>query len=262
VGRIHLQRGAFQEAVAVFQRLQGSGDAALADDARLALVIAHINQQEPDAARSLLAAMRQTRSGSSIAARAAYYEALLALGRGEEAAARAWCEEAMAGAPRSSEAFEARLLIEDLDGQQQSVREEIVRLQRIYTTERLSRSQRATLAKRVGDLARGESRCPEAIRWYEQAMQMAPALNGEAEYRVASCYEEGGDLEAAMRWYQRIEQAPWRVRGQLALAKLLERQERPEDARAVYERLAGEPIPEAKLIQERLATLETRSRKR
>jgi len=137
--------------------------------------------------------------------------------------------------------------------------EEIVRLEAIYTGERLSRTQRATLAKRLGDLARSDSRCPEAIRWYEQAMQMAPALNGEAEYRVASCYEEGGDLEAAMRWYQRIEQSPWRVRGQLALAKLLERQERPEDARAVYEELADEPVPEAQLIQERLATLQARS---
>lgn len=259
LGRVHLQRGAFQEAVAVFQRLQASDDAALADDARLALVIAHINQREEEAARALLTAMRQARPGSAIAARVAYYEALLALGHGDEAAARTLCEQAIAGAARSSEAFEARLLIEDLDGKQRSVREEIVRLQRIYTAERLSRSQRATLAKRIGDLARGESRCPEAIRWYEQAMQMAPALNGEAEYRVASCYEEGGDLEAAMRWYQRIEQSPWRVRGQLALAKLLERQERPEDARAVYEQLADEPVPEAELIQERLATLQARS---
>lgn len=259
LGRVHLQRGAFQEAAAVFQRLQASDNAGLADDARLALVIVHINQREEEAARSLLAAMRQARPDSLIAARAAYYEALLALGRGDEAAARTLCEQAMAGAPRSSEAFEARLLIEDLDGQQRSVGEELVRLQRIYRAERLSRSQRATLAKRIGDLARGESRCPEAIRWYEQAMQMAPALGGEAEYRVASCYEEGGDLEAAMRWYQQIEQSPWRVRGQLALAKLLERLERSEDARAVYERLAGEPIPEAKLIQERLATWQAHS---
>jgi tetratricopeptide (TPR) repeat protein len=262
LGRIQLQLGAFQDAVAIFQRLQASEDAALADDARLALVIAQINQREEAAARTLLAAIRGARPGSPIAARAAYYEALLALGHGEEAAARALCEQAIAGAPRSSEAFEARLLLEDLDAKDRPAREEMVRLEAIYTGERLSRNQRATLAKRLGDLARSDSRCPEAIRWYDQTMQMAPALSGEAEYRVASCYEEGGDLEAAMRWYQRIEQAPWHVRGQLALAKLLERQDRPQEAMTVYERVAAEPVPEAKLVQERLAALQARNREK
>ena len=56
-----------------------------------------------------------------------------------------------------------------------------------------------------------------------------------------------------MTWYQKIEQAPWQTRGQLAAAKLLERLDRPAQARAIYERLAKEPIPEAKLIRERLS---------
>ena len=74
-------------------------------------------------------------------------------------------------------------------------------------------------------------------------------------YRTASCYEEAGDVELAMEWYQRITQPPWRVRGQLAFAKLLERQDRVKEAQAVYERLAAEPIPEAQVVRERLAHL-------
>jgi hypothetical protein len=79
-------------------------------------------------------------------------------------------------------------------------------------------------------------------------------MTGEATYRIAACYEEAGDFEVAVGWYQKIEQAPWQVRGQLAAAKLFERLDRPAQAREIYEALAQQPIPEAKLIRERLAT--------
>ena len=96
---------------------------------------------------------------------------------------------------------------------------------------------------------------PEAIKWYERAGQLLPSLQSEALYRIASCYEESGDIELAIAWYKRVTKSPWRVRGQLAIAKLLERQNRFAAARKIYEQLAEEPIPEAKLIQERLAAL-------
>jgi hypothetical protein len=81
------------------------------------------------------------------------------------------------------------------------------------------------------------------------------AMTGEATYRIASCYEEAGDFEVAVSWYQKIDQAPWQVRGQLAAAKLLEqRLDRPAQAKEIYEALAKEPIPEAKLIRERLSS--------
>ena len=47
---------------------------------------------------------------------------------------------------------------------------------------------------------------------------------------------------------------------QLAIAKLLERQNRHGGARKIYEQLASEPIPEAALIKERLAALRSDSR--
>ena len=46
------------------------------------------------------------------------------------------------------------------------------------------------------------------------------------------------------------------MRGQLALAKLLERADRAAEANAIYTSLASEPIPEAKVVRERLAALQ------
>jgi tetratricopeptide (TPR) repeat protein len=255
VGRIRLQMGAFDEAIAIFQRLTASEDAALADDARLALVITYLNQREEGLARSLLATIRRQRPTALVAARGAYYEALLALRDGDELAVQRLCQEAIAKAPQTDEAFEARLLLADLRGRVSSTREVTQELQQVYASERLPRAQRAKLAMRLGDLARAQRAYAEAIRWYDETMTQLPALRGEALYRAASCYEEAGDIEIAMHWYQQIDQPPWHVRGQLAAAKLLERQDRSAEAEMVYERLAQEPIPEAKLVEERLAAL-------
>ena len=255
VGRIQLQLGAFEAAIDLFQRLTAGEDPALADDARLALVIAYLNHDQPEAARRLLGTLRAHRPGSVLAARAAYYEALLALGEGDEAEAQRLCRALLADAPRTDEALEARLLLADLQAKTAPPREVMERLRLAYETEPLARSQRGKLAKRLGDLARTQGSCAEAIAWYEEAAGLLPALGSEASYRAASCYEEAGDVELAMAWYRAIEQPPWRVRGQLAAAKLLERQGREAEAAAIYQQLAGEPIPEAELIRERLAAL-------
>ncbi|MBI3322049.1 MAG: tetratricopeptide repeat protein, partial [Candidatus Omnitrophica bacterium] len=254
-GRIALQTGALDEAIEIFQRLQGGDDPALAEDATLALVIAYLNRHEEDLARATLNGIRQQQPTSSVAARAAYYQALLALGEGDEPTARTLCGEAVAGSPNSDEAFEARLLLADLQARRGSSRDAMAELQRVYDSGALSLSHRAQLAKRLGDFARSAQAYREAIRWYEEAASLLPSLSGEAGYHAASCYEEAGDLETAIRWYQAVEQPPWRIRGQLAAAKLLERQDRLDEAGGIYERLAHEPIPEAKLIRERLATL-------
>ena len=262
LGRIDLQLGALDEAVGVFRRLADQKESALAGDARLALVIAYLHQKKTDKARALLDAIERDRSGSSLPVRAGYYEALLAMSQGDDAAAQRFCRTLVERAPSTEEAFEARLLLADLEVRATSAREVISRLKTAYDSESFSRSQRAKLAKRLGDLARGERAYAEAIKWYQRAGELLPALGSEAAYRVASCYEETGDEKQALAWYQKSEQPPWHVRGQLAAAKLLERQDRTADAKVVYERLVNEPIPEAKMIKERLAALDADSKKK
>ena len=262
LGRIQLQLGAFPEAVKIFQELSANTDPALADDARLALALAYLRQGEDAASRSVLEAIRQQRPTSVTAARAAYYLALSALGEEDSASAQHLCEEAVSRAPKSEEALDARLLLADLLASRTSLSDAIGWLRDVYLTSALPRRQRAKLAKRVGDLARMGGTLAEAIGWYETAMQLLPSLGSEATYRIASCYEEGGDIATAINWYQRVDEPPWRVRGQLAQAKLLEREGREEEAQTIYRLLAGESIPEAKIAQERLAALREAPRKK
>jgi len=129
-------------------------------------------------------------------------------------------------------------------------------LRQVLLSSELPLRHRANVAKRLGDLARSQNRDAEAIRWYEEAMELLPSLSGEALYHMAFCYEEAGDIELAKSRYQSIEHPPWHVRGQLALAKLLEREGRMDEAEAIYVALASQPIPEAKVVQERLAVLQ------
>ena len=251
---MHLQLGALNDAAEIFRRLAANRESPLADDARLALVITYLNQKEEAKAREVLDAISKEQPGRPVAARAAYYEALLALGQDDVEAAKRFCNGLIAKAPSTDEAFEARLLLADLQAKEQSPKAAIASLRRLYGEERVSLSRRAKVAKRIGDLLREQTKYPDAIRWYGEALELLPAMAGEAVYRIASCYEEAGDLEVAVTWYQKIEQAPWQVRGQLAAAKLLERLDRPAQARAIYEKLAKDPIPEAKLIRERLSS--------
>ena len=151
--------------------------------------------------------------------------------------------------------MDARLLLADLLARRTSVRDAMGVLQGAYRLAGLPARYRAKLAKRLADFARDDGSLAEAIWWYDEAVTLLPSLGEEAAYRTASCYEAGGDIAAALAWYQAIPQPPWRVRGQLAAAKLLERQERIQEAQKFFERLTREPIPDAKMARERLAVL-------
>ncbi|MBI4597271.1 MAG: tetratricopeptide repeat protein [Candidatus Omnitrophica bacterium] len=255
LGRIHLQDGAFDDAVTMFERVAAMPQASIADDAKLTLVVAYLNQGDEERAARALEGLRQAPANALLAARAAYYAALLALNREEPAEVLRLCQEAIAGAPRTDEAFEAQLLLIDVQSSEQPGDAMARRLREWYQSGTFSARHRAKLAVRLGDLARQADAHADAISWYDEALRIWPTDRGESMYRIASCYEEGGDLETAMAWYQRIDQPPWRVRGGLALAKLLERQERFDAAEAIYQELAAEPIPEANVVEERLAAL-------
>ncbi len=255
VGRIYLQLGDFAQAAQTFEQIISRNEPTISDDARLALVIASLNQHDEATAQRHLAAIRQAHPNSVIASRAAYYDALLALGQGHEEDARRLAATAVAGAPGTDEAFEARLLMVDLQLQNAPPENLLEQLRKIYTSEPFPRPLKARLAKRLGDVARTQQAYAEAVKWYEEARQLLPSLSGEAVYRMASCYEEAGDVETAMQWYQQIDRPPWSVRGRLALAKLLEREDRPAEAEAIYLSLANERVPEAGDVQERLGEL-------
>ena len=161
-----------------------------------------------------------------MAARAGYYLALMELSERRLDRVEALCREAIERAPRSEEALESRLLLADLMADRESVRAAREWLRGAYEDGDLPWRHRARLAKHLGDLARGDRAFLEAVRWYEITGKLLPTFTGEAGYWIASCYEEAGQVDDAIARYRAVEQAPWRVRAQLAAAKLLERQER------------------------------------
>ena len=256
IGRIQSRAGAWEDAVDTFQRVLGTADEALADEARLELAMGHLNRNELEASRHLLRTIRGRQPDRPVGARAAYYEALLALEADDAMSAMQLCRETIERAPREDEALDARLLLAELQERLGSVPDARVPLRSAYDSERLPVSHRARLAKRLGDLAAAKRAYPEAIRWYEAAQRLLPLLDGEMTYRIASCYEEGGDTALALRWYRRADHGPWRIRGGLATARLLEREGRLAEAEATYLKLSGEPVPEAKTARERLARME------
>jgi tetratricopeptide (TPR) repeat protein len=255
LGRIDLQDGHREQAVNTFERLTAHADTSIAHEARLALAIAYLTDGKDELVYAQLEHLKQGQASPSTLARASYYEALLAMDQGNEQAAQQFCERTIRYAPNTDEALDARLLLADLRLRHRPPAEIAGWLEHAYHTERLAGSHRGKLATRLADLARAQRLFAAAIRWYHEASELSVPLRGESSYRIGSCFEEGGDLELAIHWYLHVDQAPWQVRGQLAAAKLLEREDRIADAASIYHALADRAIPEADIVQERLAAL-------
>ena len=272
LGRVKLQVGKANEAIELFQGLVtraqalapqatsyaggGEGGRTLAVDVRLALAFAYLANAQPALARVELEQVRMQDPTSPQAARAGYYLALLLVNDGKVAEAKRLCEDVIDRLPHSDEALEARLFLADLVASQSSPREALVALANAFSeASGLPSRQRGRLAKKLGDLARRSLSYAQAMHWYEIAWQDLPAQRGELDYRLASCYEETGDVMVAIGRYRAITQAPWQIRGQLAAAKLMEREAQWQEAMRIYRRIAEQSAPEAKIAQERLTSL-------
>lgn len=257
LGRLKLQAGSVDEAIALFQRVANDSDQTLAADARLALAFGYLANAKLDLAQTELQRLQAQDPNTPHAARAGYYLALLALREGRLNEAKRLCEQVIGQIPQSDEALESRLLLADLIASQASPQEALATLNQFFQSlHNAPPVHRGKLAKKLGNLARQAGLYAQAIGWYEQAWEALPSQRGELDYQIASCYEEGGDLMVAAHRYREIDQTPWNIRGQLAAAKLMERDERWQEAMAIYTFVTRQPVPEAKLAQERLSVLE------
>lgn len=259
-GRLLLKAGRRQEAIEQFRGLSDLWNA------RVALALSYLMGGESEAAREALRRAVQEASDSRQAARVDYYQALLAIQAGDVEEAKRLCREVSLKVPRSDEGFEAQLLLADLLAGEGSWETSLISLQPLLQAfDRLAIHRRGALALRLGHLARQAGSYAIAIRWYETAWPLSPSQRGELDYRIASCYEEGGDWLTASNRYRAIQQPPWSVRGRLAAAKLLERDAQWQEARSLYQSIVQQSVPEAKIAQERLlalSALEAESSKR
>jgi tetratricopeptide (TPR) repeat protein len=227
-------------------------------NARLALALSCLVSGEPDTAREELRGAAQEAPDSRQAARIDYYLALLALHDGRLEDAKRLARHVGQRAADSDEAFEAQLLLADLSAGEGSFEAALGHLQPLIDSfDRLPIARRGALSVRLGHLARLAGAYAIAIRWYETAWSLVPSQQGELDYRIASCYEEGGDWMAAANRYQAIRQPPWSIRGRLAAAKLMERADKWQEAMRLYQSVIQQSVPEAKIAQERLGALRT-----
>ena len=88
-------------------------------------------------------------------------------------------------------------------------------------------------------------------------------LNAQVQYEIAESFEKQGDLVKAVEEYLKVSYlyskgAFWSVRAQLKCAQLFERLDKPEEAKKLYEKLAGMDIEESSLAKSRLEWLKER----
>jgi tetratricopeptide (TPR) repeat protein len=255
LGRLELGEGNVNDAIGLFDSISYSDKSSIADDANLALAFIYLNQADLKKAREHISKVDASKK-SPQSARAAYYLALVLLQEGNVPQSKISCEEIVKSYQGTEEALEARLLLADILATESSAREAFEGLLKdAYRIESFPPKLGARFARKLADLAHRSFDYKEAIRWYEVAGNSLAAYQGEIEYRIASCYEEAGDLEVAINRYRYIKDEPWRIKGQLAAAKLLEREERYLDAKRIYEEVSVAQVPESKIAQERLASL-------
>ncbi|HEX9780396.1 MAG TPA: tetratricopeptide repeat protein [bacterium] len=255
LARAHLELGETERARSLFEGLMEQDALGRAEEARLALALMELAGGERERARHRLETVRLRQPGSQAAGRAAYYLALLAAKDDSREEAAELVRETLAYAPGANEAVDATITLAELTmpgGRDEAL---LDRLRLAY--EAALPRQRAAYAKRLGDLERQRGRHRNAIAWYARAGETLPSLRGETRYWTADCHEAMGEIEEAIRRYMDVTQHPWRVRARLAAAKLLERQGRTGEARGIYESLAQEPVPEAKVARERLGRTAT-----
>lgn len=106
-----------------------------------------------------------------------------------------------------------------------------------------------------------------AVSYLEKALTKDnDELNAQVQYEIAESYEAKNELGRAVEEYLKVpylysKGTFWSVRAQLKCAQLLERMERFDDARKLYEKLADMDIEESQLAKQRLEWLRWRGEK-
>ncbi len=89
----------------------------------------------------------------------------------------------------------------------------------------------------------------------------AHEFQAQLQYLIAECHQETGALDQALQEYLKVdylypESGEWSRRARLKAAQICETRQLWSQARGIYERLAAEPVDEARYARERLEWLE------
>ena len=112
--------------------------------------------------------------------------------------------------------------------------------------------------KKIGDVYQEMGRFPEALKYLRSSLGNADNdFNAQIQFQIAECYASQGNSSEAVNEYLKVgylfpQSKYYSTRAQLRCAQLFEAQNRWNDAKKIYEKLAGEDIEEAKHAKEKL----------
>ena len=104
----------------------------------------------------------------------------------------------------------------------------------------------------------GRKEYREAIGYYQRALEKSEgAVKAEIQFRIARCYQSQKNLDQAKIEYLKVaylypEHISWAVEAKIRAAYIFEQEEKWDEARTIYEKLASTELKEAKYAQKRL----------
>ncbi|MBA2123539.1 hypothetical protein B9J78_01120 [bacterium Unc6] len=119
------------------------------------------------------------------------------------------------------------------------------------------------LWQRLGDVYNAQKSYTQAIASYRKAQENAEeAFLPQIHFSIGTCYEEMGKVAEAVTEYLRIpylfpENLSWKIKAYLRVAKILEYEQKTDDALKLYKNVVNENVPESKFAQERIEKIKS-----
>lgn len=112
--------------------------------------------------------------------------------------------------------------------------------------------------EKIGEILKKQNKPEEAIPYLKKALtDEGSELNARIQFHLAECYEDLSNYDTAVTEYLKVpylfnNKSGWGAKAQLRSARIFEKENKIEDAKRLYEKLAKEDVDEAKYAKERL----------
>lgn len=124
---------------------------------------------------------------------------------------------------------------------------------------------------KIAQVHKEQAEYEKAISAYQEAlgspMSLSEVTNAELQFSIADSYEFLNRLDRAVEEYLKIpylysQEISWVVKSYLRIARLLEKQEKWEEAKTIYRKVIGLKTDEMKFAQERIEWIEENIKRR
>jgi TolA-binding protein len=170
-------------------------------------------------------------------------------------------EKIMDDYPNSDSAYNAAIALGDILIEANRF-EEAVKLLEGLLEKYQDEQFRRMINKKIGIIYQSKAYYEKAITYFTKAITADDNdFNAELQFKVAECLEENTKFNDAITEYLKVEYlypkaGYWSTRANLRAAQIYEAQEKWQDAKKIYEKIADKDIQESKYAQERLNWME------